>query len=248
MLEGKIAIVTGAGRGVGRGIALALARAGAAVAVLETDPQTGARTADEITGLGGRAIAHRCDVKRRADLDAGVAATVDAFGGVDVLVNNAQQVRSRVRVEDVTDDDMAVCWESGPLATLRAMQLVRPLMVARGGGVVVNLGSAAGTEGMPGFAAYAAAKEATRALTKVSAREWGRDNIRVNVICPYAASEHWHALSDDDRARRLRGVPLGRVGDPESDVGGVVVFLASDAGSYVTGQTIMVDGGTAGFR
>ena len=86
MLEGKVAIVTGAGRGVGRGIALALAKAGAAVAVLETDPETAARTADEITGLGGRAVAHRCDVKRRADLDAGVAATVDAFGGIDVLV------------------------------------------------------------------------------------------------------------------------------------------------------------------
>jgi len=247
-LEGKVAIVTGAGRGVGRGIALALAKAGAAVAVLELDPATGARTAEEIAALGGRAFAQRCDVKSADDCVAGLAATVDAFGGLDVLVNNAQQVRPFVRFEDATDADMAACWESGPLATFRLMQLALPYLRDRGGGTVVNLGSGAGTEGMPGFAPYAAAKEATRGLTKVAAREWGRHGIRVNVLCPYAASEHWDSLSEDERAGRLRGVPLRRMGDPEADVGGVVVFLASDAGSYVTGQTIMVDGGTAGFR
>jgi NAD(P)-dependent dehydrogenase (short-subunit alcohol dehydrogenase family) len=248
VLDGKVAIVTGAGRGVGRGVALALAKAGAAVAVLELDPVTGARTADEITALGGRAFAQVCDVKDPADCAAGVAATVEVFGGLDVLVNNAQQVRPFVRFEDVTDADMAACWESGPLASFRLMQLALPHFQSRGGGVVVNFGSGAGTEGMPGFAAYAAAKEATRGLTKVGAREWGRHGIRVNVLCPYAASEHWDSLSEEEQADRLRGVPLRRMGDPEADVGGVVVFLASDAGSYVTGQTIMVDGGTAGFR
>jgi len=248
VLDGKVAIVTGAGRGVGRGVALALARAGAAVAVLEVDALTGARTVDEITAFGGRAFAQVCDVKEPADCAAGIAATVEAFGGLDVLVNNAQQVRPFVRFEQATDADMAACWESGPLASFRLMQLAYPHFRARGGGVVVNFGSGAGTEGMPGFAAYAAAKEATRGLTKVAAREWGRDNVRVNVLCPYAASEHWHSLSEAEQAGRLRGVPLRRMGDPEADVGGVVVFLASDAGSYVTGQTIMVDGGTAGFR
>ena len=248
VLDGKVAIVTGAGRGVGRGVALALARAGAAVAVLEVDALTGARTVDEITAFGGRAFAQVCDVKEPADCATGIAATVEAFGGLDVLVNNAQQVRPFVRFEQATDADMAACWESGPLASFRLMQLAYPHFRARGGGVVVNFGSGAGTEGMPGFAAYAAAKEATRGLTKVAAREWGRDNVRVNVLCPYAASEHWHSLSEAEQAGLLRGVPLRRMGDPEADVGGVVVFLASDAGSYVTGQTIRVDGGTAGFR
>jgi NAD(P)-dependent dehydrogenase (short-subunit alcohol dehydrogenase family) len=248
VLSGKVAIVTGAGRGVGRGIALALAKAGAAVAVLELDPDTGARTAAEITAAGGQAFAQQCDVKDADDCAAGVAATVEAFGGLDVLVNNAQQVRPFVRFEDTTDADLAACWESGPLATFRLMQLALPHLQARGGGTVVNFGSGAGTEGMPGFAPYAAAKEATRGLTKVAAREWGRHNVRVNVLCPYAASEHWDSLSAEEQAGRLRGVPLRRMGDPVADVGGVVVFLASDAGSYVTGQTIMVDGGTAGFR
>jgi len=248
LLSGKVVIVTGGGRGVGRGIALALAKAGAAVAVLELDPDTGARTAAEIAAAGGRAFAQQCDVKDADDCAAGVAATVEAFGGLDVLVNNAQQVRPFVRFEDTTDADMTACWESGPLATFRLMQLAMPHLRARGGGTIVNFGSGAGTEGMPGFAPYAAAKEATRGLTKVAAREWGRHNVRVNVLCPYAASEHWHSLSEEEQEGRLRGVPLRRMGDPEADVGGVVVFLASDAGSYVTGQTIMVDGGTAGFR
>lgn len=247
-LDGKVAVVTGAGRGVGRGIAVALARAGATVAVLELDPETGARTAGEIEALGGRALARVCDVRSASDCEAGVTAVVEAFGGVDVLVNNAQQVRPYIPFVDLTDDDMLATWESGTLATFRMMRLCHPLMQARGGGCIVNLGSGAGTEGLPGFAAYAAAKEGIRGLTKVGAREWGSDGIRVNTICPYAGSEFWDTLPDETKRRRLRGVPLGRMGDCEQDIGGVAVFLAGDAGSYVTGQTIMVDGGALGFR
>ena len=164
-----------------------------------------------------------------------------------MLVNNAQQVPIGP-LDECTDDDMYTAWESGALAAFRLMQLCHPLMKARGGGAIVNLGSGAGTEGLAGLGAYAVAKEGIRALTKVAMLEWGADNIRVNTICPWARSDHWDDLADRQRAARVARNPLRRIGDPEADVGAVVVFLAGDAGSYVTGQTIHVDGGNMGFR
>jgi NAD(P)-dependent dehydrogenase (short-subunit alcohol dehydrogenase family) len=247
-LDGKAAVVTGAGRGVGRGIALALAKAGADVAVLELDPATGKATADEITALGRRAIVQECDVRNAADCEAGIAAAVDAFGGVDILVNNAQQLRVGVPLIDCTDDDMLLAWESGTLATFRLMRLCHPIMKARGGGAIVNLGSGAGTEGVIGLGPYGSAKEGIRGLTKVAALEWGVDGIRVNTVCPWANSAYWDDMPEAQRAAQLKHNPLRRIGDCEDDVGAVVAFLASDAASYVTAQTIMVDGGNMGFR
>jgi NAD(P)-dependent dehydrogenase (short-subunit alcohol dehydrogenase family) len=247
VLDGKYAIVTGGGRGIGRGIARALARAGAGVAILERDAGTGPRTVDEIEALGGEAISLTGSVRERADCAAIVAAAVDRFGGVDILVNNAQQVPMGP-LDECTDDDMYTAWESGALAAFRLMQLCHPVMTERGGGAIVNLGSGAGTEGVAGLGAYAVAKEGIRALTKIATLEWGADNIRVNTICPWAQNEYWDTLDDRQRAARLKHNPLRRIGDPESDIGGVVVFLASAAGAYVTGQTIHVDGGNMGFR
>jgi NAD(P)-dependent dehydrogenase (short-subunit alcohol dehydrogenase family) len=246
-LEGKVAIVTGGGRGIGRGIALALAKQGAGVAILELDADTGRRTVDEIQALGADAVAHAGSVRERADCEAIVSAAVERFGGVDVLVNNAQQVPMGP-LDECTDDDMYTAWESGALAAFRLMQLCHPLMKERGGGAIVNLGSGAGTEGLPGLGAYAVAKEGIRALTKVAMLEWGVDNVRVNTICPWAQNDYWDTLSDRQRGTRLEHNPLRRIGDPEVDIGAVVVFLAGDAGSYVTGQTIHVDGGNMGFR
>jgi NAD(P)-dependent dehydrogenase (short-subunit alcohol dehydrogenase family) len=246
-LEGKFAIVTGGGRGIGRGIALALAKQGAGVAILERDADTGLRTVDEILALGADAVAHAGSVRERVDCEAIVATAVDRFGGVDVLVNNAQQVPMGP-LDDCTDEDMYTAWESGALAAFRLMQLCHPLMKERGGGAIVNLGSGAGTEGVAGLGAYAVAKEGIRALTKVAMLEWGVDNIRVNTICPWAQNDYWDTLSERQRETRLARNPLQHIGDPEADIGGVVVFLASDAGSYVTGQTIHVDGGNMGFR
>ena len=204
-LGGKVALVTGAGQGIGRGIALALAKAGADVVVLERNADTGARTAaeiEELDAVGDRsatAIAVVGDVRVRADCEATVAAAVERFGGVDVLVNNAQQVPTGP-LDACTDDDMYAAWESGALAAFRLMQLCHPLMTARGGGAIVNLASGAGTEGLAGLGAYAVAKEGIRALTKVAMLEWGADNVRVNTICPWARSDHWDGL-DDSAAR-----------------------------------------------
>lgn len=252
VLEGKAALVTGAGQGIGRGIALALAKAGAGVVVLERNADSGTRTTDEIEALtlgahASGAISVVGDVRVRADCEAAVVAAVERFGGVDILVNNAQQVPTGP-LDACSDDDMYAAWESGALAAFRLMQLCHPLMAARGGGAIVNIASGAGTEGVAGLGAYAVAKEGIRALTKVAMLEWGVDNVRVNTICPWARGDHWDSLDERDRAARLRHNPLRRIGEPEADVGGVVVFLAADAGSYVTGQTIHVDGGNMAFR
>jgi NAD(P)-dependent dehydrogenase (short-subunit alcohol dehydrogenase family) len=245
-LEGKVALVTGAGQGVGRGIAVALAKAGAAVVVLERNADTGARTVGEIEARDGEAIAVVGDVRARADCEAAVAAAVERFGGVDVLVNNAQQVPMGP-LDACTDDDMYTAWESGALAAFRLMQLCHPLMAARGGGAIVNLASGAGTEGQVGLGAYAVAKEGIRALTKVAMKEWGPDGVRVNTVCPWARTDYWDTLTEREQQARVRRNPLRRIGEP-GEVGAVVAFLASDAGSYVTGQTIHVDGGNMAFR
>ena len=185
-------------------------------------------------------------MRDRADCEAIVAATVDRFGGVDILVNNAQQVPMGP-LDDCTDDDMYTAWESGTLAAFRLMQLCHPLMRERGGGAIVNLGSGAVPRARRDSARTPSPRKAS-ALTKVAMLEWGPDHIRVNTICPWAKNGYWETLDDRQRAARLRHNPLQRIGEPEADIGGVVVFLASDAGSYVTGQTIHVDGGNMGFR
>jgi NAD(P)-dependent dehydrogenase (short-subunit alcohol dehydrogenase family) len=147
-------------------------------------------------------------------------------------------------VTDVTDDDMRRSFESGPTATLRMMRLCYPHMKAAGGGSVVNFSSGVGTGGMLAATAYAAAKEAIRGLTKVAALEWGPDNINVNVICPVATG-------DPDNAPWVPGAlsinPMGRIGDPEADIGSAVVYLAGP-GRYVTGRTLQVDGGVGCWR
>lgn len=250
-LEGRVAIVTGAGRGIGRGAAIALAREGAAVAILEIDPETATAAAAEIEKLGARAVAIPCDVCTRGACEAAVARTVNVLGAIDVLVNNATQTRPDVSLLDHKDEEMTMAWHVNVMATFWLMQACHPHLLGRGGGSIINFGSSAGTSGMIGFAAYAAAKEGVRALTRVAAREWGPDGIRVNVVCPFASSpgvEGWAKADPARFAAVLKGVPLRRVGDCESDVGRVVAFLASDDARYITAQTLMVDGGAGSFR
>jgi NAD(P)-dependent dehydrogenase (short-subunit alcohol dehydrogenase family) len=216
------------------------------VAILERDGETGARTVAEIAARGGDAVVVTGDVRERANCDAVVTTAVDRFGGVDLLVNNAQQVPMGP-LDACTDDDMYAAWESGALAAFRLMQRCHPVMAERGGGSIVNLASGAGTEGQVGLGAYAVAKEGIRALTKVAMREWGVDGVRVNTVCPWARTDYWDTLTEPEQQARVRRNPLRRIGEPE-EVAAVVVFLASDAGAYVTGQTIHVDGGNMGFR
>jgi len=244
-LDDRIAIVTGAGQGVGRGIALALAKEGATVIVVGRTLEKCLRTVEEIEALGATANALACDTSRRDQVNAVVAATVEEFGTIDILVNNAQVARTGVPFEEVSDDDMDMALGSGFFGTFYFMQACFPHL-KEAGGKVINLGSASGMTGQAGFASYAAAKEGIRALTRVAAHEWARYGINVNVICPFANSPGVEKLTEDapDFAQQiLSQVPIGRIGDCEADIGRVAVFLASTDADYITGQTINVDGG-----
>jgi len=237
--------VTGAGRGIGRGVALALASEGASVCIAELDEEAGNSTAEAIHAIGGQAIAVCTDVRSRDEIDAATRATLAEFGSIDILVNNAQAMRQQVSFEETTDDDMNLAYESGALASFRFMQACFPYMKQHGG-KIVNFASAAGLAGVPGWTSYAFAKEGIRALTKVAAQEWGRFGINVNVICPLAHSEgsdKWGAENPQLRSAMVDAIPLRRLGDAQQDIGPVVVFLTSSDSDFVTGMTVMADGG-----
>lgn len=249
-LDGKVAIVTGAGQGVGRGIALALSKEGATVVIAEMNEKTAQNTAQEISSFGGKTLAVACDVRKRDQVDAVVEKTVNTYGTVDILVNNAQATRPEVPFEETTDDDMALALNSGLMGTFYFMQACFPHM-KKGGGKIINLGSAAGTEGMRGFTAYAATKEAIRAITRVASKEWGKYKINVNAICPYANSPGmlgWAEAFPESYQASMAAHPLGRIGDCEKDIGRTVVFLSGPDSDYITGQTVMVDGGQSVLR
>ncbi|HZR81915.1 MAG TPA: SDR family oxidoreductase [Candidatus Binatia bacterium] len=245
-LENKVAIVTGAGQGIGRGIARAYAREGAAVVVAELKEHRAARTADEIRELGGRTLALATDVSRREAVFEMVRRTVAEFGRLDVLVNNAQGMHSHKPFEEITDEDFDVFLVSGLKGTFWAMQAAFPHMKAQGGGRIINMVSLNALNGAPGLADYNATKGAVQALSRTAAREWGKHKILVNCIAPGAASKRGLEFLErnPEAARRiLEERPLGRLADPELDLAPVAVFLASDDGHFVTGQTYFVDGG-----
>ena len=249
-LDGKAAIVTGAGQGIGRGVALALAREGASVVLADVKEATCREAAAEVAGTGAQALAVACDVGRREQVRAVVAAAARDFGTVDILVNAAQAMRNDVPLKDTTDEDMALALGSGLMGTFYFMQECFPYLKEHGG-KIINFGSTAGLDGAPGWAAYAAAKEAIRALTRVACHEWARYRINANAICPLASNPHWErqAETNPEMVKRMLGaVPLRRFGDAERDIGRAVVFLASSDSDYITGQTLMVDGGQTMLR
>jgi NAD(P)-dependent dehydrogenase (short-subunit alcohol dehydrogenase family) len=249
-LVGKVAIVTGSGQGVGRGIALAMAHEGATIVVADVSLESGADVARAVEECGSPSQFARCDVTRAEDAASLVDGTIDRFGRIDVLVNNAVLRFRGVALVDTTEDDMLTMWACGPGATLRLMQLCFPIMRDAGGGSVVNIASRAGIDGNAMMGPYAAAKEGVRALTRVAAREWGPHHVRVNSLVPYANSPayvEFSALRPDYVHERNALLPLQRVGDCEHDIGPAAVFLASDDSAYITGHTLMVDGGSCTF-
>jgi NAD(P)-dependent dehydrogenase (short-subunit alcohol dehydrogenase family) len=249
-LSGKVALITGAGQGIGQGVALAMAGAGAAVAVTGRTLAKVEATADLVRERGGTALALACNVKQAGDVQDAVARTVDAFGGIDILVNNAQEVPLGP-LDAVTDAAFQAGFESGPLATLRLMKLVRPHMAARGGGTIFNFCSSAGIRwDMRGYGAYAAVKQAIRSLTRAAAAEWGAEGIRALTIAPHAESpglKGWIEANPAEAQAFFRTIPLGRVGTLEQDIGRALVALAGSDLAYLTGATIPLDGGQANF-
>ncbi len=241
----RVAVVTGGGQGVGRGVALALAAAGYRVAVLGRRVNACAAVADEIAARDGLGLALRCDVTSRAEIDACVAEIVEAWGRIDALVNNAQSMVYE-SVRKLTEQDMALMWESGPMGSMRFMQ-ASFAHLRQSAGCVVNMASGSGVVPQPRMAGYAMVKEAMRALTRATALEWGRFGIRVNAVCPLAGSPGFDQFAEvvpgDVLEMVAAQIPLGRIGDAEADIGRAVAHLCSPEMSYVTGTTLMIDGG-----
>jgi len=250
-LEGKVAIITGAGQGVGRGIALAMAKAGARCVIADFNEESGQQVVAELEALGSEVLFVRCDVTNRESIDAAVNRTIEVFGQLDVLVNNAQRAPlSPTPVMEHTDEIIDLCFDTGFRGSFRFMQAAYPHLKASRGRVI-NIASGAGLDGLAGQSAYGAAKEAIRALSKSAAREWGRDGINVNIICPLANSPGVATLLElapEMEKRMTANQPLGRIGDCEEDIGPVAVFLASEDSRYVTGHTLPADGGNSMVR
>jgi NAD(P)-dependent dehydrogenase (short-subunit alcohol dehydrogenase family) len=248
-LDSKVAIVTGSGRGIGRGEAHALAKEGAAVTVLSRTLADVEKVAREIEELGGRTIAVECDVSKRDQVDQVVERTIEEFGAIDILVNNAQVIPAPHPLENWTEEEQRLIWESGYLGTWNFMQACFPQMKEQGGGRIINTSSSSGYSNLVGFSGYDANKEAIRAITRSGAREWAPHNILVNAISPAAISQliEEHFPDEESRTAFLKsgGVVLDRWGDAEADIGRAVVFLAGPDASYITGCTLSVDGGAA---
>lgn len=244
ILDGRAAIVTGAGRGVARGVATAFVKAGAKVLVVDRDAETGEASARELRDLGGEAQFLRVDLADREALPAIVDTAVETFGGLDILVN-AAQASQQLSFNDTSVEAMEFAFDTGFWPTFLLMQKAYPHL-AKSKGNVINFASGAGLQGQVTQTSYGAAKEAIRAISKVASNEWGADGIRVNVVCPIANSpgvEQWAEAFPDSYNAMVAGIPLKRVGDCEKDIGNAVAFLASDYARYITGSTIMIDGG-----
>jgi NAD(P)-dependent dehydrogenase (short-subunit alcohol dehydrogenase family) len=247
-VEGKVAVVTGGASGIGRATAGALAAEGARVAIADVDEAGGERVAAAVREAGGDAFFRRTDVRSMAEVEAVVAAAADRHGRLDVLVNNAA-VAVPGSAGEVAEADWARVLDVNLSGVWRGMRAAIPRMLAQGGGSIVNLGSVQGHVGFVGWAAYAAAKGGIDALTRQAAVEYAPLGIRVNAVVPGTIMTEMNeaimrASPDPDAvmAGWLAMHPMGRIGQP-AEVAAAIVFLASDDASFITGESLRVDGG-----
>lgn len=243
-LSGRTALVTGASKGLGRAMALGLARAGCALALCARDRDGLAATRQAVQALGVRAEIFSMDVLDRASIGAAVSAAVGAFGGLDVLLNNAG-VNVRKPVLELSEAEWDLVVDTNLKGYFLVAQAVAPNLIARGYGKVINVSSIFGAVGMHHQLAYASSKGGVGQMTKVMAIEWARHGVRVNAIAPtYFETPLVAALRQDPERFAFinERTPMGRWGQPE-ELEGTVVWLASRASDFVTGQTVFVDGG-----
>ena len=249
-LDGKVAVVTGAGSGIGRAAAVRFAAEGAALAVADLNADAAKNTAAQISAAGGSALAVAADVADRAQVSGCFAQILTEYGRIDVLYNNAG-VNSSGSVLDATEDDWDRSFAVNAKGTFLCAQAAAPAMVAAGGGSIINQGSVAALVGIANFASYCAAKGAVVALTRSMSVDLAPRGVRVNVICPGTVytplmEPMLTARGGGDMAAGLAltvaKYPIGRLGTPE-EIAAVALFLASDDSSFLTGSVLTADGG-----
>ncbi|MEK4291491.1 SDR family NAD(P)-dependent oxidoreductase [Paenibacillus sp. FSL P4-0502] len=248
-LAGKVAIITGGAGGIGKGMALAFVKEGAKVAIIDLNEETGKETIKELQEYQPESIFIQANLKKHDKIAHLVKQVADKFGKIDILVNNAHASRMK-SIEETTQADFDLSFDTGFYPTFYFMQAALPYLKETQG-KIINFASGAGLNGDTNQGTYAAAKEAIRGITRVAANEFGPFGINVNIIAPIANSPgmiEWAEANPEYYQNMISKIPLRRLGELESDIGRVAVFLASEDSDYITGQTIMVDGGSIKLR
>ena len=246
-LENNVTIITGGGKGIGYGLAQAFAAEGSNIVITGRTESRLLEAKERLESeFGIKVLPIVADGADEEAIRRVVARTVETFGKINTLINNAQVSRSGLPLVDHTREDFDLAIYSGLYAAFFYMRECFPYL-KESKGSVINFASGAGLFGKLGQASYAAAKEGIRGMSRVAAAEWGPDGVRVNVVCPLAMTEslrEWKENYPELFEKTIQGIPLGRFADPRNDIGRVCVFLASDDASYVTGETITLQGGS----
>lgn len=245
-MDNKVVLITGGGKGIGFGIATAFAKEGADLVITGRTVATLAKAKETLESHGVSVLTVAADGGIEDEVRSAVRQVIDRFGRLDVLINNAQVSASGVLLADHTKADFDLAMNSGLYATFFYMRECFPYL-KEAKGSVINFASGAGLFGKPGQSSYAAAKEGIRGLSRVAATEWGPAGVNVNVVCPLVYTEsldQWRKEYPEVYEKTIKDIPLGRFGDPESDIGRICIFLASDDAAYISGETITVQGGS----
>jgi NAD(P)-dependent dehydrogenase (short-subunit alcohol dehydrogenase family) len=243
---GKVAFVTGAGNGIGRATALAFAREGASVVVADVSEENNRETARLIEEIGGQALAVTCNVTRAEDVRNALDKTIEKFGRLDIAFNNAGVEQKKAATAELEEEEWNRIVDTNLRGVFLCMKYEIPLILKQGGGAIVNTSSGAGIIGVAYGAAYVASKHGLIGLTKSTALEYAKSNIRVNAVCPgYIETEMMDRFTggtSEGREKVIAEEPIGRMGKPE-EIAAAVIWLSSDAASFVTGHSLVVDGG-----
>lgn len=244
-LQDKVVIITGGAGGIGGGIAKAMVKEGAVVAIVDVNEEMGQAMEKELQAISPKSMFIKADLMDHKNLFKIVDTVVEKCGKLDVLVNNAHASR-QLTIEETSQADLDLSFGTGFYPTFYLMQAALPHLKETKGSVI-NFASGAGIRGQVTQGAYAAAKEAIRGISRVAANEWGPFGVNVNIISPLANSpgvQAWAKAQPEYYEQVVNKIPLGRFGELEEDIGRVAVFLASEDSRYITGQTLMVDGGS----